>query len=213
MTAGRVNGMALLIVSVLILSGCHAQMGARPSTLHRAVANQDAAAVTASIANGADVHATDQDGKTPLHVAAQYEHAKITKLLLQAGADAEARDKDNGTPLHVAAQYEHATAVTALLEHGADVEARDKHGKTPREYAIDPRIIRLLDGRMSHDTDSLTPRKERPHDQIRNALATSHSAGRLHRMQGSLRILIEALTQRRSVPATRTHRPRACCLA
>lgn len=147
MTAGRVNVMALLIVSVLILSGCH-QMGARPSTLlHRAVANQDAAAVTASIANGADVNAKTKDGMTPLHVAAQYEHAKITKLLLRAGADAEARDKDNGTPLHVAAQYERVTAVTALLEHGADAGARDKDGKTPREYALDPRIIRLLNGR------------------------------------------------------------------
>ena len=113
MTPGRFNVMALLIVSVLILSGCH-QMGARTSTLHRAVANQDPAAVTASIANRADVNAKTKDGMTALHVAAQYERV---------------------------------TAVTALLEHGADAEAKDKDGKTPREYALDPRIIRLLNGR------------------------------------------------------------------
>lgn len=115
MTPGRFNVIPLLIVCALILPGCHAQMGAMTSTpLHQAVANQDVAAVKASIAGGAGVNAKDEDGGTPLHVAAQYEHAKITKMLLQGGADAAARDKDS---------------------------------KTPRDYAIDPRIIRLLNGR------------------------------------------------------------------
>lgn len=58
---------------------------------------------------GADIQATDNDGKTPLHLAVQNieEHsdpdiAEPVDVLLDAGADPFATDKDGKTPFDYA---------------------------------------------------------------------------------------------------------------
>lgn len=86
------------------------------------------------ITAGADIHARDGDGSTPLHAAALVGHAAAVTALLAAGADIEARDDLGSTPLHVAARG-HAAVVTALLDAGADGTARTDNGSTPFDLA------------------------------------------------------------------------------
>jgi hypothetical protein len=73
------------------------------------------------IEKGADIHAADYYGKTPLWWAATEGHAAIIELLVQAGAKPDQEDRVQGLkPLHEAAQENYAEAVRTLLEAGVN---------------------------------------------------------------------------------------------
>lgn len=62
--------------------------------LHRAVAKGDATWVAAELAGGADIHARDRFGATPLHRASLAGRRSICEQLLAAGADPAAVDEN-----------------------------------------------------------------------------------------------------------------------
>ena len=93
---------------------------------------------------GADVHARNEDGETPLHVLASggkpdgYPVARVIDAFVEAGADVNARDRGGGTPLHAAAVLPADVAtekVASFLDAGADANARDDQGSTPLHLA------------------------------------------------------------------------------
>ena len=54
------------------------------------------------INSGANLHATDKDGFTPLHFAAGLGHAEVAQVLINSGANLSAEDKYGFTALDVA---------------------------------------------------------------------------------------------------------------
>src|SRR5204862_2970704 len=54
--------------------------------------------------NGADIHAQDKNGATPLHRAVRTRCAAAVNCLLNAGSDATLRNKPGSTPFHLAVQ-------------------------------------------------------------------------------------------------------------
>ena len=80
---------------------------------------------------GADVHARDKDGYTPLHRAAASDRDDLAALLIAHGADVDARSDEDRTPLHFAAEQGHTAVVELLLEKGADINAETKDRRTP----------------------------------------------------------------------------------
>ena len=96
--------------------------------------------VAGCIESGADRHARDDDGNTPLHHAAQGESVANVVLLLQHGVEVDIRNGDGRTPLHFAALSENPAVAAALLETGAEVNALDDD-PTPR--TPEPSIVRL----------------------------------------------------------------------
>ncbi|KAL3664086.1 hypothetical protein V7S43_010972 [Phytophthora oleae] len=96
--------------------------------------------------HGADIDTRGRaDGVTPLLAAVQKECADVAQYLLEKGADVNAASKCGGlTSLHVAAEQGDCEMVECLLHHGADLTLADVHGKLALDYAVDDRVIDIL---------------------------------------------------------------------
>ena len=101
-----------------------------------AAMRDDADAVRALLAEGADVNAARGDGMTGLHWAALNGNAEIARLLVGADAALEAGTRLGAhRPLHVAARAGHGEVVEALVGAGADVAALTETGAVPLHFA------------------------------------------------------------------------------
>lgn len=101
--------------------------------LHRSVDHGCRDIVALLIAQGANVNARDDKGRTPLFSAMS--HINIAMLLIQGGADVNAQDYHGRTPLYCYAFYGYADAMRLLINHGADIYARDQENSTPLHQA------------------------------------------------------------------------------
>jgi len=108
---------------------------------------------------GADIHARDKNGATPLHRAVRTRCADAVKALLNAGSDATLLNKPGSTPFHLAVQNtgrggsgaENAKAaqreiISVFLEHGIKPTIKDAKGKTVLEWAKSDWIRQMLSG-------------------------------------------------------------------
>ena len=128
--------------------------------------------------HGADVHAHNADGQTPLHrvslnqrliSASGYKEAnRLAQLLLERGADVNAQDKDQATPLHLGSFMSNVETTRVLLDHGANIHAKNIQGKTPLHivsqgdyYGYEPALVDLLLSRgadvNAQDNNQATP--------------------------------------------------------
>src|SRR5204863_1095032 len=107
--------------------------------------------------NGADIHAQDMNGATPLHRAVRTRSAAAVKFLLKAGSDPMIRNKPGSTPFHLAVQNTGRggsgapAAITAQREiieefllRGLSPEIKSASGKTVRDSAQSEWIRDLL---------------------------------------------------------------------
>ncbi len=88
---------------------------------------------------GADIHARDENGNTPLHEAAAGDGANVIamKALISAGADVNARNNDGLTPLAAAYStgFDYERFVPMLLEAGANPAIRDNDNQSAIDIA------------------------------------------------------------------------------
>jgi ankyrin repeat protein len=118
----------------------------RLTALMRAALIGHTGAITALLACGLDVNATDQYGRTALMEAVYGGHTDAVEELLKLGADVNAKDDNGWTPLMEAASKSRSCAVETLLAYGADVNAACKNGWTALKVTprADTEIIRML---------------------------------------------------------------------
>ncbi|RYP80544.1 hypothetical protein DL769_002428 [Monosporascus sp. CRB-8-3] len=105
----------------------------------------------ALLANNADIHASNNRGRTALHLAAESNQRDrcedMVQLLLDSGADPCAVSDGGWTALHNAVQNGHKNIVELLLKTKADVNAQLLNGMTPLHWAAFngfEDIVRLL---------------------------------------------------------------------
>jgi ankyrin repeat protein len=112
------------------------------TALHMAAAAYRAGIAELLIAHGADVHARNRLGATPLHYAADMNRldpdaqAKTIRSLISAGADPNVANRLGVSPLHRAVRTRSSAAVHALLNGGADARKKNRSGSTPLHLAV-----------------------------------------------------------------------------
>lgn len=85
---------------------------------------------------GAEVDATDEEGRSPLQLASLAGHVRAVKALLRAGGSAtHAGEEDGRTALHRAASRGHVDVVNMLLKARADLSAVDAWNHTALDLA------------------------------------------------------------------------------
>jgi ankyrin repeat protein len=92
--------------------------------------------------SGADIHAKNIHGNTPLHEAAFYGEKPAVRFLIDHGADIQSTNLHGASPLHLAAQEGLAEMVNLLLDNGAQVNSVTLTGCTALHYAIAANFIR-----------------------------------------------------------------------
>ena len=112
--------------------------------LHLASVMANAESIKTLLKLGADLAATQSQGKTPLHLATQYpevQHASIVKLLLESGADPNLQDKKGRTALHEAVYHGHAGNLQTVLDDGhiMTLDVQDTEGRTALHGAVKER--------------------------------------------------------------------------
>lgn len=136
-------GAALCAILLLASTGlAQENTGADPFQaqlkLCKAIADGDAAAVTAALDAGANLAQICPEQMTyPLHHAVDVGKPDIVALLLDRGADVN--QPDNGvsaTPLHYAAAKEDPALVSLLLKRGAEVDKTTDEGLTALAVAV-----------------------------------------------------------------------------
>ncbi|XP_035828667.1 uncharacterized protein LOC101859978 [Aplysia californica] len=82
----------------------------------------------------ANIHVTDNDGRSSLHYASQSRAGVADRLvttLITGGMDIELQDKRLFTPIHLASQLGNTDNVVALLDGGSEVNIKGFGGLTP----------------------------------------------------------------------------------
>jgi hypothetical protein len=109
------------------------------------------------LAAGANIHAQDKNGATPLHRAVRTRCADAVAYLLKAGADPTLKNKSGSTPFHLAVQNTGrggsgtaaATAaqkkiIETFLACGANAKATAVNGKSVLDSATSSWVKELL---------------------------------------------------------------------
>ena len=118
------------------------------------------------IERGADVHATDDEGKTALHHAAGSGIGpEVISLLVENGTNVNATDNSNRTPIFYAVSNGASPEViVSLLESGAKVNSPVEEKLTLVQIGIEskasPAVIGLLLGITMDETTVTQARKE-----------------------------------------------------
>lgn len=120
-------------------------------------AGRQVAMIRLLIKAGAELHAQDKNGATPLHRAVRTRCAAAVKTLLDAGAGATVRNTPGSTPFHLAVQNtghggsgaERAKAaqreiIQAFLDHGVSPRLQDANGKSVLDWARSDWIREML---------------------------------------------------------------------
>ena len=131
-----------LVLARLLLAGSCMDVNAQAmdggTPLHRASYNRRPKIVQLLLANGANAHVEDAQGRKPLHHLSPHlndvdpqDVTRVTQLLLEQGVDVNVLDKKHETPLHIASSLGHLENVRFLLDHGAKADAENVDGQIP----------------------------------------------------------------------------------
>jgi len=123
-------------------------------------AERQVATIRLLIEAGADVHAQDKNGATPLHRAVRTRCADAVKFLLNAGSDPTIKNKPGSTAFHLAVQntgrggsgaekakVAQREIILAFLEQGISPSLKDVKGKSVLKWVRSDWIRQLLAGK------------------------------------------------------------------
>lgn len=111
----------------------------------------DAAAVQNLLAQGASVHASDDQGVTALIAAAYQNHLEVVKLLIEAGADVNVQDNTQQSAYLISTAEGYLDLLKLTLEAGADVHSLDSYNGTGLIRAADRGHVEIVEELLKTD--------------------------------------------------------------
>ena len=147
------RAIVVCLVSLAVAASAARDAAGQDPRLVDAVAAQDAGAVEALLAEGADVNARRPDGATALMWAAHWDDLALGARLLETGADPNAADDHGVTPLERAAENASLAMVELLLDGGADAGVSRTSGLTPLMTAARTGDAAIVGALLDHGAD------------------------------------------------------------
>ena len=167
-------GYRVVIMRLLLAAGVDpngAQNHRRSGPLHYAAdgyitgpvwsAARQVKALECLVKAGADIHAQDKNGASPLHRAVRTRSAAAVKWLLDAGSDPTLKNKPGSTPFHLAVQNTgrggsgaeaakdaQRQIIQEFLSCGVSPKLEDCSGKTVLDWAKSEWIREMLSGKL-----------------------------------------------------------------
>ena len=159
---GSEETLGILIDAGANIHACTRYGQVRP--LHLAARQCSAIPVALLLKHGADPHALDSDGRTPLHWVGngppygEQEMLAAINALLDVGCDIEALDNNGASPLRAAVASLDGNRALALLAADANIEAQAANGSTvlhtiARQGNMGRSGVRMLRILLDHDAD------------------------------------------------------------
>jgi ankyrin repeat protein len=105
------------------------------TALHFAVKG-DPETITLLINAGADIHAKNTEGATPLCFATANGHHETLRRLIELKANVNITDKYGNTPLHIALKKKHLKVALVLINAGLRIDTMNNMGFTPLHHAM-----------------------------------------------------------------------------
>ena len=139
-------------LTLILIIPCLVSFGQK--SLFQAVIESDEASVTLLLAEGAEVDARDEIGKTPLIIAADKGYFPIVKLLIKNGADINAQHNLHWTALMFAAGKDHSAIVKLLIENGANMNFVSKSDYTALILASAAGYAEIVDLLLENGADT-----------------------------------------------------------
>ena len=168
------RAIVVCLMSLAVAAGAATDAAGQGPSLVDAVAAQDADAVEALLAGGADVNARRPDGATALTWAAHWDDLALAARLLEAGADPDAGDDHGVTPLERAAENANLAMVELLLDGGADAGAARTSGLTPLMTAARTGDAAIVEALLDSGADVNAVTAETRSSALMWALAAPH---------------------------------------
>ena len=98
------------------------------SWLHFACVKNATKIVQVLLAEGANVHAQDKDGRAALHFASMNGNREMAEALLEKGAYVYVRDRLGVRPIHIAAEYGYLDLIDLFTTFDADLNVAGPSG-------------------------------------------------------------------------------------
>ncbi|KTD87474.1 hypothetical protein UQ64_11720 [Paenibacillus etheri] len=133
----------LVLTLFLFITGCHStqevhnEMDKLDQELLAATLQGDKDLITKLLADGADIDATDNDGRTSAVIAVHTNQLDIFKFLLEKGANINIRDNRSDNPLLYAGAEGMLDFVKVSVAAGADTSILNRFGGTALIPAAD----------------------------------------------------------------------------
>ena len=125
---GRIWGTVALALAVTAPLGASAQVGPTPAEtarytgLHAAALRGDVAQLQRLASTGANLNATDANGRTPVHVATFAQQREAIRALAKSGADLNRLENDRYDAVTIAAVAGDEATLQTLLALGASAK-------------------------------------------------------------------------------------------
>ena len=113
----------------------------------------DSESVTRLLAQGADVHASDDQGITALIAAAYQNHLAVAQLLIAAGADVNVQDETRQSAYLISTAEGYLDLLQLTLANGADVHSLDSYNGTGLIRAADRGHVEIIEELLKTDID------------------------------------------------------------